>query len=229
MLPVKRIISTNNTINIEKVDSTVDLGLEMGLVFNPNNSTLTLNAITHNEVDEHEQPITVITPLATAELNPSVQNIVAEDSYTEGGITTYRNLVFTFTDGTTQRVSIDKFWNEIREQVNGLDIALNSLSSRVSAIEVDYLTSADKNELEGELSILRSDVEEIQQTLSMSILPAVNPKEMSILEQGQVYLLADNDGVTSKINLNDLDFSKLKVISDLNAVRNDDFIFEQGE
>ena len=63
----------------------------------------------------------------------------------------------------------------------------------------------------------------------MSILPAVNPKEMSILEQGQVYLLADNDGVTSKINLNDLDFAKLKVINDLNAVRNDDFIFEQGE
>ena len=158
-LPIRYITSTGNTININKSNETANIDLEMSLLFNPNNSTLTLNAITHNTVDEHGEPITITTPLANAILNPSIQTIVAEDSHTEGGVTTYRNLVFTYTDGTTQRVSIDKFWNEIREQVNGLDIALNSLSDRVSAIEVDYLTSSDKTELEGEISEVSGDVE----------------------------------------------------------------------
>ena len=165
-LPIREITSTGNTINISRLNETVNLDLEMGLIFNPNNSTLTLNAITHNEVDDQGQPITVVTPLAVANLNPSIENIVAEDSYTEGGITTYRNIVFTYTDGTTQRVSIDKFWNEIREQVNGLDIAINSLSNRVSAIEVDYLTSADKNELEGEISGLNNELDALEDVVN---------------------------------------------------------------
>lgn len=64
----------------------------------------------------------------------------------------------------------------------------------------------------------------------LSILTNVNAKEMSILEQNSALLYVYNNGQQSKMNLNDLDYSKVTVLNSgdsLNNVRTNDFIFEK--
>lgn len=70
------------------------------------------------------------------------------------------------------------------------------------------------------------EINDFVRVCDLSILPDINPKELSILEQSEISILAIKDKKLSKINLNNLDYSKLKITSNINDVRVGDFIFE---
>lgn len=160
-VPIAHIISSNGTINVTEQNDTVDLGIDLSFAYSKPNSTLTLKA---NPLEG--EPI----ELSSVVLPASVESITAEDRYEEGGSVYYRNLVFTFTDGSVQRVSLDRFWNETRQ-------ALNALSQRVAVIEGDYLTSVDKAALEQAIASVSSDI-------SAHIADKNNPHEVTKAQVG---------------------------------------------
>lgn len=160
-VPIAHIISSNGTINVTEQNDTVDLGIDLSFAYSKPNSTLTLKA---NPLEG--EPI----ELSSVVLPASVESIAAEDRYEEGGSIYYRNLVFTFTDGSVQRVSLDRFWNETRQ-------ALNALSQRVAVIEGDYLTSVDKAALEQAIASVSGDI-------SAHIADKNNPHEVTKAQVG---------------------------------------------
>lgn len=160
-VPIAHIISSNGTINVTEQNDTVDLGIDLSFAYNQETSTLKLNA---NPLEG--EPI----ELSSVVLPASVESIAAEDRYEEGGSVYYRNLVFTFTDGSVQRVSLDRFWNETRQ-------SLNALSQRVAVIEGDYLTSVDKAELEQAIASVSGDI-------SAHIADKNNPHEVTKAQVG---------------------------------------------
>lgn len=60
---------------------------------------------------------------------------------------------------------------------------------------------------------------------------SISAKEMTVAEQGEVMLYVDNGGTPSKINLNNLDYSKITVTSNMGEadIRANDFAFEKKE
>lgn len=66
---------------------------------------------------------------------------------------------------------------------------------------------------------------------TLSVFDNVNLKTLSISEQNSAYLYVDNNGVPSKVNANNLDYSKLTVFErndeDLTKIREKDFMFTE--
>ena len=63
--------------------------------------------------------------------------------------------------------------------------------------------------------------------LSITDVEEVNPLQLSIPQQQTITLYVEQDGVLKKINLNNLDYSKIKVqdVEDLSKVNVNDIIF----
>ena len=76
---VKYVTSDNNTININKNNDELDLGIETQFEYTPDTHTLDLYAITHNEKDDEGEPIEVETLLSSVVLDSSM----IEKTYTE--------------------------------------------------------------------------------------------------------------------------------------------------
>lgn len=164
--PIRFVTSNNRTINIFKKLDFLDIGLETEFEYVDN--TLYLYAITHYKGEK------VRTVLSSIELaTGGIAGVTTELEYTdpETGITTYRNLVFTTSDGQTLRVSLDYFWDEIREQ---LDSAVENLNLRidneVSALDERINTLSEQViELSGSVNELKEQVNQVSSDLEQEI------------------------------------------------------------
>lgn len=155
--PAVRYVSSNNhTIIVDKQADALDLGIETRFEYVQETYTLNLYAVTY-DLDEHE----VLTLLSSIELNPGIADITTELSHTEGGVTTYRNLVFEYANGDIKRVSLDYFWNEIRAD---LRTAVANLNARIDE-EVNTLNTRIDNEVD----TLNETIDNVDEALTQAI------------------------------------------------------------
>lgn len=109
---------------------------------------------------------------------------------------------------TVEQLNTDIYDSGLALGVSQVSTALSIISngeSRISALEEGKVPKS--------LSIITSEVV---------------PKSLSILEQNSIMIYADNNGTPSKINLNNLDYSKMKVSSnesDMANIRTNDYLF----
>ena len=141
-LAIRFVTSKNNTININKASDAVDLGFIPEFIFDSPTSIMTVNALTYNEYDEEGKPIEHRELLSQVQFNNTIRDVRAELSHKEGNEeTTYRNLIFTFYDGSEQIISIDSFWDEIRQALaNEISRANTSESQLRQAINEEATT-----------------------------------------------------------------------------------------
>lgn len=165
LLPVRYVTSNNHTILINRYLDYLDLGIETEFEYEESTYTLSLYAITY---DENEQKIRTL--LSSIELSAGIEDITSELSYTdpETHIESKRNLVFTYANGEVKRVSIDYFWNEIRQDllsaVNTLNNTIDNLDTRLSNAINDLDTR-----LSGEISDLDNKVDRVESELNDKI------------------------------------------------------------
>ena len=157
-LAVRYVTSNNHTIIVNKYQDILDLGLETEFEYDETTYTLYLYAITYNDDEK------IRTLLSSIELSSGINDITTELSYTDPdtGLTTYRNLVFTYSDGSIKRVSLDYFWDEIR---SNLSSAVFNLNLRIDN-EVTTLNSRITNEVSTINGRIDSEVSTLNQTIS---------------------------------------------------------------
>ena len=160
-LPIRYVTSNNHTIIINKTWDLVDIGIETEFEYDKDTYTLYLYAITYDENQEK-----VRTLLSSIELAECIDNITTELEYEdpETHEISYRNLVFTYADGTVKRVTLDYFWDEIRQDlqtaVTNLNLRIDSevetLNNTINALD-ERLTNAINKEIQDRIDDVNAE------------------------------------------------------------------------
>ena len=189
-LAVRYVSSANDTITVDKISDTLDLGIDLDLKYVDN--VLNLYAYTYNEKSEEGEPIKKEKLLTSILLDDVITSIEPELEHTDDEQTTYRNFVITQADGTVIRFSIDNFFNEIRtslaNEVTRATSVENNLDSRLSKVEEDYLTSQDKQELTSAINN-EASVRQEQDNLTNQNLNTLKTN----IEEGNIALIEQAD------------------------------------
>lgn len=146
-----------------------------------------------------------------------VDELTEASDYEEGSILLYNdgdNIKFYVVDANHQAQPIGLDSTAELQVVN--DVKINNLSVVDNGIASLTLSSG--------LTLSGSTME-----LTLSNLPEVVPKNLTLGQQGDVLLLAEQDGVISKVKANKLDYTRLRVTNDESAtastIDENDFLF----
>ena len=167
-LAVRYVTSNNKTIIVNKYQDILDLGIETEFEYDESTYTLYLYAITYESGEK------IRTLLSSIELTAGLESVTTELEYEDPTThkTSYRNLVFTFSDGSVQRVTLDYFWDEIRQDLDTavtninlrIDDEVNTLNGRIDD-EVNTLNTRIDNEVDTINGRIDREVETLNDTI----------------------------------------------------------------
>lgn len=161
-----------------------------------------------------------------------VDELTEASDYEEGSILLYNdgdNLKFYVVDANHQAQPIGLDSTSELQVVNDVKIDGNSVVNEgiVSVSLSDGLTYTN-----GSLGLSLTDgltVKSGSVGLTLSNLPEVVPKNLTLSQQNELSILAEHNGVISRVQAGQLDYSRLKVVSNeedgLQRIANEDFLF----